>query len=109
MLPTPTTISVPIREDNQGVIHVSGTCVTLVTILERYKVGDTPQQIHEGFETVPLSDIHTIIAYYLANREAVDRYIEGVRAKGDQLRQQIEGAYTPEQRVRIKRLRQLAE
>ena len=108
MLPTPAAVDVPIKEDDHGVIRVSGTRVTLKTIIGRYRTGDTPDLIHEGFPIVPLSDVYAIIAYYLANREAVDRYIEVADAEAEHVRREIEANYTPEQQARIDRLRQLA-
>jgi uncharacterized protein (DUF433 family) len=108
MLPTPAAVDVPIKEDEHGVIRVSGTRVTLKTIIGRYRAGDHPDLIHEGFPTVPISDVYAVIAYYLANREAVDRYIEATNAEAERVRREIEANYTPEQQARIDRLRQLA-
>ena len=108
MLPTPAAVDVPIKEDDHGVIRVSGTRVTVKTIIGRYRAGDTPDLIHEGFPTVPISDVYAVIAYYLANREAVDRYIEESDTVAERVRLDIETNYTPEQQRRIDRLRQLA-
>ena len=108
MLPTPAAVDVPIKADEHGVIRVSGTRVTLKTIIGRYHAGDPPDLIHEGFPTVPISDVYAVIAYYLANRESVDRYIEAADAEAARVRREIEANYTPEQQARIDRLRQLA-
>ena len=90
MISMPAVIDVPLRTDQDGVIRVGQTRVTLITIVQRYRVGDAPEAIHEGFPTVPLADIYAVIAYYLAHREEVDAYISQVDAEADRRRQQFE-------------------
>lgn len=90
MIDAPPTVDVPIRTDEHGVIRVGKTRVTLLTIVGRYRVGDTPEQIHEGFPTVSVADIYAVIAYYLANQEAVDTYIQRIEAEAVQRRQEHE-------------------
>jgi uncharacterized protein (DUF433 family) len=109
MLITPVAIDVPLHTDADGVIRVSNTRVTLHTIISTYRLGETPESIHEGFPTVPLADIYAVIAYYLANRTAVDDYIKQVDEEADQIRQQIEAGYTVDQKARTDHFRQLLE
>lgn len=87
MIDMPTTVDVPLRTDEHGVIRVGDTRVTLLTIVGRYRVGDTPEQIHAGFPTVPVADIYAVIAYYLAHRDEVDTYIDQVETEAETRRQ----------------------
>src|SRR5579871_4728304 len=80
----------PLKTDQDGNIRVGNTRVTLMTIVDRYRVGDTPGQIHEGFPTVSLEEINTVIAFYLAHREIVDEYIRQEKAEGERVRQHYE-------------------
>ncbi len=86
MLDLPPTLILPLKMDEQGDIRVSGTRVTLHTLLSAYQQGETPESIHEGFPTVPLADIHAVIAYYLANQESVDAYLRQVDEAGERNR-----------------------
>ncbi len=90
MIATPIAIDVPLRTDEDGVIRVGDTRVTLLTIVGCHQRGDTPQEIHEGFPTVSLADIYAVIAYYLAHQEEVDDYIRHVEAEAEKLRRGYE-------------------
>lgn len=103
----PPVITVPIQADDNGAIRVSGTRVTLDTIIVRYHQGDTPEDIHEGFSTVPLNDIYAVIAYYLANRDELDSYLKQRNEEAQRIRAEIEANYTPEQRAFIERMKRL--
>ena len=94
------TMTVPLRTDEHGVIHVSGTRVTLDVLIARYQQGDTPEAIHRGFSTVPLTDIYATIAYYLSHQDEVDAYLKQGDEEAERIRQEVESNYTPEQRAR---------
>jgi uncharacterized protein (DUF433 family) len=99
------TLTIPLRTDAHGAIRLGGTRVTLDTIIARYHQEDTPEAIHEGFPTITLSDIYAVIAYYLANRDEVDAYLERRREEGERIRQEVEADYSPEMRAMTTRLR----
>lgn len=108
MIETPTVVHVPLRTDEDGVIRVGKTRVTLMTIVGRYQAGDTPEAIHEGFPTVPLADIYAVIAYYLAHRETVDEYIRQEEAANEALLREWE-ANNPKAAEFNERMRALLE
>jgi uncharacterized protein (DUF433 family) len=84
---------------------VGGTRVTLDSILHAYRRGDTPEEIAEGFPTVPLADIYAVIAYYLRYRDEVDGYLAEQEAAGERARQEIEEHFpVTELRERVRRL-----
>lgn len=107
MITLPIALDLPLTVDAEGVIRVSNTRVTLHTIIGFYRQGEAPEAIHEGFPTVPLADLHVIIAYYLSNRQVVDEYMREVDEAGLQMRRKIEAHYTPQQRARLEELRRL--
>lgn len=90
MISTPRVIDVPLRTDENGVIRVGQTRVTLLTIVARHQAGDSPEDIQRGFPTVSLGEIYAVIAYYLTHREAVDEYIRQVEADGEEIRRRLE-------------------
>ena len=91
-----------------GSIRVHGSRVTLHTIVTRFRVGDTLEEIHEGFPTVSLAQINTIIDWYLQNQTEVDAYIKQEDAETERIRQEIES--TPEyQAWRAELHRRIAE
>jgi uncharacterized protein (DUF433 family) len=95
MIVLPETVNLPLKIDEHGAIRVSGTRVTLDTLIARYHQGDTPEAIHEGFETIPLADIYAVIAYYLDHQEEVDAYLKRRDEEGERIRQEWEARYPP--------------
>lgn len=78
----------PLRVDKHGVCRVSGTRVTLESILTGFRQGETPEQIHEAFPAVPLSDVYAAIAYYLKHRDHLDGYLK----QTEEAEQRVEAA-----------------
>src|SRR5262245_46090262 len=109
MIANDPTMIIPLHTDEHGGIRVSGTRVTLDTILACYQQGDTPEDIHTGFPTVPLTDVYAVIAYYLAHRDEVDTYLKQRQEEGERIRREIEANYTPEQKERTQYFKSLVE
>jgi uncharacterized protein (DUF433 family) len=109
MIPHPPTMTISLQADIYGVIRVSGTRVTLDTVIARHHQGDSPETIHDSFDVLPLNDIYAVIAYYLAHQDEINDYLNRRKEEGEHTRQEVEANYTSEQRARHERLRQLAE
>ncbi|MEO1287093.1 MAG: DUF433 domain-containing protein [Chloroflexota bacterium] len=106
MIHTPAAVAVPLRTDEHGVIRISQTRVTLVTVINRYKAGDSIETLHESFDAVSLSELYAVIAYYLANQVTIDDYIKQIEDVAQQTKQDWENRYTDEQTERTKYFRQ---
>lgn len=65
----------PFRQLADGTIRIGNTRVSLETIIDSYRLGQRPEEIHAGFPSVDLADIYALIAYYLKNRAAVEQYL----------------------------------
>jgi uncharacterized protein (DUF433 family) len=109
MLPNPPIMTIPLQRDEHGTIRVSNTRVTLDTLISRYHQGDSPEEIHEGFPTVPITDIYAVIAYYLAYHNELDVYLQRQKEEAEHIRQKIEANLTPRQQAFNDRVRKLAE
>ncbi len=77
--------------------------MTLDTIVGRMQVGDTLEEIHEGFPSVTLAQINTIIDWYFSNQVEADEYLQEQQAEGERIRQRIES--DPEYQARREILR----
>jgi uncharacterized protein (DUF433 family) len=109
MIPDPVTITVPLRMDEHGAIRIGETRVTLDSIIHYYLQGESPEDLHESFPTISLTDIYAVIAYYLAHRDELDAYLKRREEEAERIRQQVESTYTPEQQAFEERLRALAQ
>ena len=53
-------------------------------------MGDTPEDIQDGFPSLTLAQINAVITWYLSHRAEVDEYIREVDEQAEKLRQEIE-------------------
>jgi uncharacterized protein (DUF433 family) len=77
-------------QDQYGSIRVTGSRVTLDTIVHRYQVGDSVADIHDGFPTVSIEQIKAILDWYHKHQAEADEYLHEGEAAGEKLRQEIE-------------------
>ncbi len=95
MIALPETVILPLKLDEDGAIRVSGTRITLDTLINFYQQHETPEDLHEGFPNVPLADIYAVISYYLANQTEVNSYLDRRSKEADQIRQEWETRNPP--------------
>jgi uncharacterized protein (DUF433 family) len=74
-----------LAQDAYGYIHLAGHRIGLRHVVELYREGYTPAQLHDHFPTLPLALIHKVLAYYLENQAEVDASIARSRAMIEQL------------------------
>lgn len=58
-----------------GTLRVAKTRVSLDSVVYAFNSGESAEEIQTNFDTLSLADIHAAIAYYLHNKEKVDKYI----------------------------------
>jgi uncharacterized protein (DUF433 family) len=80
----------PLAVDENGVVRVGQTRVTLDTVIKQYRMGNSPEQIVEAYDTLLLADVHAVISYYLSNRSEVDAYLKEQDKLAEETRRQIE-------------------
>ena len=84
------TMVIPLTENEDGVIRVGHTRVRLDTIVYAFNDGYTAEEIVTQYPALNLSDIYAVIAYYLGNRAAIDRYVVERAEIAQALRGEIE-------------------
>ena len=101
MIALPETVTLPLKMDDDGAIRVSGTRVTIDTLIHFYQQHETPEDLHEGFPSVPLADIYAVISYYLAHQAEVDIYLNRRVAEADQIRLEWERRNPPASKAEL--------
>jgi uncharacterized protein (DUF433 family) len=84
----------PIHVDATGVARVGDTRVTLETVIRRFLLGDTPEEIADAY-LLELSDAYASISYYLQHRAEVDGYMREVDADEARVAQVIRERSNP--------------
>jgi uncharacterized protein (DUF433 family) len=82
--------NVPLVQLENGAVRVRNSRVSLETIVIRTQVGDTVDDIHDGFPTVSISQIKEILAWYEDNKADVDEYIQELEAEAERIFQWFE-------------------
>ena len=80
---------VPLHESH-GAVRVIGSRITLDTVVTCFEMGDTPEEILDGYPSLTLEQINSIRAWYLNNRAEADEYVRQGREEAERLRQEIE-------------------
>jgi len=97
------TQTVPLTRDDEGVLRVIGSRVTLDSIVHLFKSGATAEQIQEDFPSLALGDIYSVIAYYLQHSSQVEDYLRQQAGDAKELQNAVEsGLSTREIRERLR-------
>jgi uncharacterized protein (DUF433 family) len=76
--------------EDGSAIHVSGTRLTLDTVVAAFKRGATAEEIAQDYPPVSLPDVYAVIAYYLRHRDEVEGYLAKRASEHAELRREIE-------------------
>src|SRR5713101_1095182 len=94
-----------IRTDDHGAMRVGQTRVSLDSVVIAFQQGHSPETIRQQYPSLSLEEVYGAITFYLANREAVDQYLERQQKLWDELRQRADQNPSPV----VERLRKLRE
>lgn len=81
-----TTIASPLTTDQDGVVRIGKTRVTLDTVIHAFNRGGVPEEIALQYPALSLADIYATVAYYLQNRPEVDGYLAERDYEADEIR-----------------------
>jgi uncharacterized protein (DUF433 family) len=77
-------------EHRSGAYFVVGTRVSLDSVVYAFFRGESPEGIAESFPALGLEQIFGALAFYMANREAVGRYLSEGEREFEAMRQQAQ-------------------
>src|SRR5260370_21147907 len=84
------TQTVPLSQDADGSVRVTGSRVTLDTLVSAFRRGNTAEQIQDSFPTLSLSQIYGTIAWYIDHQNEAEEYIRDRESQADEIRPEIE-------------------
>ncbi len=62
-------------EERDGSLYITGTGVSLDSVVIRFQQGASPDKIVASFPTLKLSQVYGAIAYYLENETIISDYL----------------------------------
>jgi uncharacterized protein (DUF433 family) len=89
------TTTVPLSQDQAGVLRVTGTRVSLDSVIYAFNEGATPEEIVLQYPTLNLKDVYAVVSYYLQNRDEVEKYLDERRAARQELKKELEARFDP--------------
>lgn len=90
------TEAIPVAEDQDGVIRVNGTRVTLESIMGAFSEGATAEEIAQQYPSVPLSDIYQVIGHHLRRAADLQIYLNRRRSEEERVRYENEARWNPQ-------------
>lgn len=87
---------VPLVRDQAGRLMVPGTRIPLDVLVAAFKRGESPEAVHDNYETVSLADVYAIFSYYLRHRAEVEKYLTEQMRLGAEIQARIEEIYPPD-------------
>lgn len=85
----------PLRQDAYGILRVSGTRVTLGSLVQLYDQGASAEEIALSFEALDLAQVYAALGYYLTHRQALDEHLRAEREAGAAARSAAEQRCPP--------------
>ena len=73
-------------EQRESSYYVSGTRVSLDSVVYAFLRGESPEGIVEAFPSLSLEQAYGAVAYYLAHQQSIDTYLQKGRADFERMR-----------------------
>jgi len=93
----------PLFREADGTIRVSGTRVSLETLVTAFDAGATAEEIVQQYPSLELSATYAVISYVLDHRVDVDAYVAKRREDARTVQGQVE-AHSPPRGIRARLL-----
>jgi len=75
-------------EKREGAYQISGTRVSLDSVVYAFLRGAAPESIAQSFPALTLEEVYGAIAFYLAHQTEIDAYLQEGEREFEALRQQ---------------------
>jgi uncharacterized protein (DUF433 family) len=84
-----------VRADEHGVWRVGQTRVSLDSVVYAFRQGHAPETIRQQYSALGLEEVYGTIAFYLANKDEIDHYLERQEQCWDEFRRKAEQNPSP--------------
>ena len=86
---------VPLVSDADGRLRVSGTRITLDTVVTAFSDGATAEEIVQQYPALRLGDVYAILTFYIRRRPDIDAYVRQRRRDAEAVRGENETRFDP--------------
>ena len=82
--------TVPLNQWEDGSIRVIGSRLKLDMLVHCFQVGDTLEEIHEGYPWVNIAQIKAIIGWYLDHKAEADEYLREEEEEAEKIFKELD-------------------
>ncbi|MER3435652.1 MAG: hypothetical protein C4288_20245 [Leptolyngbya sp. ERB_1_1] len=86
----------PLKANEDGVILVGKTRVTLDTVVAVFNQGATAEEIVYRYPSLNLADVYATIAFYLKHQSEVEAYLQQRRQQAQEIRAMNQARFDPQ-------------
>lgn len=86
----------PLKANEDGVILVGNTRVTLDTVVAVFKQGVTAEEIVYRYPSLNLADVYATIAFYLNHQLEVEAYLQQRQQQSQEIRAMNQERFDPQ-------------
>ncbi|MBO3460331.1 DUF433 domain-containing protein [Aetokthonos hydrillicola Thurmond2011] len=86
----------PLKPNEDGVILVEKTRVTLDTVVTVFKQGATAEEIVYRYPSLKLADVYATIAFYLNHQSEVEDYLQHRKQQSQEIRAMNQARFDPQ-------------
>ncbi len=97
-------VPIPLFDDGQGGLRVTGTRVLLERIVHAFEDGATPEGIVQSYDTLDLADVYAVLSWYLRHKPEVADYLRKRTAEAESIRRTIEATQPDRAEIRTRLL-----
>ena len=87
---------VPLVAGADGRLRVSGSRITLDTVITAFADGATAEAIVQQYPSLRLGDVYAILTFYIRRRPEIDAYLRQWRKDAERVRGENEAKFDPE-------------
>jgi uncharacterized protein (DUF433 family) len=88
--------SLPLKTNDDGVMVVGKTRVTLDTVVAAFDRGATAEEIVHRYPSLKLADVYAVIAFYLNHQQEIEIYLQQRKQQAQVIRQTNESKLDPQ-------------
>jgi uncharacterized protein (DUF433 family) len=102
-------VAVPLFDDGQGGLRVTGTRVLLERVVHAFEDGATPEGIVQSYDTLQLADVYAVLSWCLQNKPAVEDYLRRREEAAAAIRRTIEAKQPDRAALRVRLMARRAQ
>jgi len=95
--------NIPLRADENGILYVSGTRVTLDCVVELFDQGASPEEITHEYDSLKLDDVYAVITYYLRHGAEVKAYLKEQQKESEAAQRDFDARFPDHLRKKLLR------